>query len=236
MEADPDQLRYEAAAATHSQRIVENWDDRAAFIGAQRGRPASAMGGPRSKSAAGGGSPAAGRPPSAPPGEGGWEGGTASSDSAAYFEHHRSIEHFEGEPGFAQPEPAQQPARRQPTSRSRRRPRSAAAGGVAGEEQPAQGSGSRSRRRGVDGPAQPLPSSLPLHERVQHRRAHDAKHAAAVERVVRVKHDKALRIAQSAAKREGLHRNVRRRDCHFTDIPTPSLLKHLLKGEGSAAA
>ena len=27
----------------------------------------------------------------------------------------------------------------------------------------------------------------------------------------------------------------RRRDCHFTDIPSPSLLKHLLKGEGDAA-
>ena len=27
----------------------------------------------------------------------------------------------------------------------------------------------------------------------------------------------------------------RRRDCHFTDIPSPSLLKHLLKGEGGAA-
>ena len=27
----------------------------------------------------------------------------------------------------------------------------------------------------------------------------------------------------------------RRRDCHFTDIPSPSILKHLLKGEGGAA-
>ena len=27
----------------------------------------------------------------------------------------------------------------------------------------------------------------------------------------------------------------RRRDCHFTDIPSPSLLKHLLKIEGGAA-
>ena len=27
----------------------------------------------------------------------------------------------------------------------------------------------------------------------------------------------------------------RRRDCHFTDIPSPVLLKHLLKGEGGAA-
>ena len=25
------------------------------------------------------------------------------------------------------------------------------------------------------------------------------------------------------------------RDCHFADIPSPSLLKHLLKGEGGAA-
>ena len=25
------------------------------------------------------------------------------------------------------------------------------------------------------------------------------------------------------------------RDCHFTDSPSPSLLKHLLKGEGGAA-
>ena len=24
----------------------------------------------------------------------------------------------------------------------------------------------------------------------------------------------------------------RRRDCHFTDIPSPSILKHLIKGEG----
>ena len=29
--------------------------------------------------------------------------------------------------------------------------------------------------------------------------------------------------------------NSRRRDCHFTDIPYPSLLKRLLKGEGGAA-
>ena len=27
----------------------------------------------------------------------------------------------------------------------------------------------------------------------------------------------------------------RRRDCHFADIPSPSLLKHLLKAEGGAA-
>ena len=27
----------------------------------------------------------------------------------------------------------------------------------------------------------------------------------------------------------------RRRDCHFTDIPSPSTLNHLLKGEGGAA-
>ena len=27
----------------------------------------------------------------------------------------------------------------------------------------------------------------------------------------------------------------RRRDCHFTDIPSPSILKHPLKGEGVAA-
>ena len=27
----------------------------------------------------------------------------------------------------------------------------------------------------------------------------------------------------------------RRRDCHSADIPSPSLLKHLLKGEGAAA-
>ena len=29
--------------------------------------------------------------------------------------------------------------------------------------------------------------------------------------------------------------NSRRRDCHFADIPSPSLLKRLLKGEGGAA-
>ena len=27
----------------------------------------------------------------------------------------------------------------------------------------------------------------------------------------------------------------RRRDCHFTDIPSPSILKHLLEGEGGSA-
>ena len=27
----------------------------------------------------------------------------------------------------------------------------------------------------------------------------------------------------------------RRRDCHFADNPTPSILKHLLKTEGNAA-
>ena len=27
----------------------------------------------------------------------------------------------------------------------------------------------------------------------------------------------------------------RRRDCHFTDTPSPSLLKRLVKGEGGAA-
>ena len=29
--------------------------------------------------------------------------------------------------------------------------------------------------------------------------------------------------------------NSRRRDCHFADISSPSLLKRLLKGEGRAA-
>ena len=39
------------------------------------------------------------------------------------------------------------------------------------------------------------------------------------------------KIAKPAARRKGSHR----RDCHFTDIPSPSILKHPLKGEGGAA-
>ena len=37
---------------------------------------------------------------------------------------------------------------------------------------------------------------------------------------------------RSIARRGGISR---RRDCLFADVPSPSVLKHLLKGEGDAA-
>ena len=42
-------------------------------------------------------------------------------------------------------------------------------------------------------------------------------------------------LRRGAEPPRGRGRDSRRRDCHFTDIPSPSMLKHLLKREGGAA-